>query len=633
MAEDTGILYVLYKAGLENIAPGSAVLSFMPPDKENGPVSSSPRFLFGRKEMGAVREAARKAYVDLIARLAATPCGGRTLRQALEMEGRGNPWWYHSVSVKDAESDDTFNMLLQIFTILHVAEKENTREVIIYGAPIEVARVLETRYKTDKIACVSGWKKSPLRAMLSRARYLLRALYLQIIIKQRVVLPGARPEIVFQGFLDWSVRIDEDTGRVRDSYFKSLPDDLEKKGRKCAWFAWLDPYLKPGSGRRSIYKILKPVINHPEIIIQQAFLDFSDILSAIFDLRPLCRYIRYSRSAEFRRLFREMECDLWPLLKENLLYNFCNATMPHCYLMETSYKRAFALYKPRMAFSFLELFLSARVFYQGARSGSPGTIICDMQHSSYGREKTFILIDPARELGGDPDSHALPAPHNFFVMGDLCRDILVEDGFLPGKIFVTGSARYDHIRSGGSVTRKKNISAAPKILIVSTLNVKLDFEMVRAAHLAAEGLNLALHLRSHPLARMEEMPAYGRYSKSFISSANSLEDDLNAADLILFTYSSVAEEAFLKGIPILRWQAAGFNGSVFRDMDIIPVAYSVKSLRQAFKAFIDDPCSFRPDRLLQDMVLSRCFYKTDGMASGRISERVVELLGQGRTGS
>jgi len=52
----------------------------------------------------------------------------------------------------------------------------------------------------------------------------------------------------------------------------------------------------------------------------------------------------------------------------------------------------------------------------------------------------------------------------------------------------------------------------------------------------------------------------------------------------------------------------------------------MESLKQAFRAFLDNPISFRPDEKLKSMVLHKCFYKADGMASHRITEKVMELL-------
>jgi len=428
------------------------------------------------------------------------------------------------------------------------------------------------------------------------------------------------------GIWDSSLKIEGHSNKVRDGYFKLLPEHLREKGMRCAWFLWLDPYSKPANRNRPLSRVLAPAVDNPSFVFVQKFLKLRDIISVVFDFRSFFRYLRYSGSSEFRQLFKEEGCDFWPLFSRKMFYHFCDASIPQYFLMENAYRRAFAYFKPRLSLTFMELFLSSRAFNQGASLGSPGTIRCDMQHASYGREKTFILMDQNREFLGHPDNIAIPRPDYFFAMGELFRDILGECGFPSEKIFVTGSARYDHIKIKEKESLVKKDSDAIRVLLVPTLNIKLDFEMVQAAFLAAKGLNIKLCLRSHPFAAMEEAPLYKRYADSIISSSNSLEQDLDATDLILFTYSTVAEEAFLRGIPILRWQASGFNGSVFRDINIAPYVYSVEGLAQAFKSLIADPASFKPDQELKNLVLEKCFYKADGQGALRIAGKIREIL-------
>ena len=407
------ILYVLYKPGLKCAGADAAVLSFMSADDEHRAVSRYPKLFFGRKEMDAVREDARKSYVDIVSRMAATECDGKTLRQALEIAGSGNPWWYHPVSEKHVETDTTFNMLLQIFTILHVTDREGIKEIVVYGSPAEIVLALKVRCRTIGIRCFSVWKTNLVRAVIARIKYLFTALRSYYDIQRNVLSPESRPSVVFQGFWDWSVQIDRKSGEVEDTYFRSLPDKFKDKGMECAWFVWLDPRSKHGIKPKSVSDLLHPAKGRPGLIFVQKLLKLTDILSVIFDTRSLYRYIRYSRSNKFRGLFMEEGCDLWPLFSRKLIYGFCDSALSHYYLIETAYKRAFGFYKPKLSFAFLELCLISRAFNQGAVFGSPVTVRCDMQHASYAREKTFILADSDRELLGKPDNKAMPLPDIF----------------------------------------------------------------------------------------------------------------------------------------------------------------------------------------------------------------------------
>lgn len=629
MNKKKNTLHVLYTSKAIRIPCDALLLSFMSPREEQSFTPLFPGFLSGRKEMNAIREKARRAYIDLVARIGATPRKGRTLRQSLGIKNKGNPWWYHKITEKEAETDDTFNMILQIFTILQVAEIKDIDNIVICGAPVEVSRVLASRYKIKAIKCVLRLKTNFFMGLLSRLIYLYKNLYLLNVLQRNISLPelSVCPGIVFQGFWNRSIQVNMENNKLEDGYFKELPEYIMAQGINCAWFLWLDSYRKPASKGKPLYDILSPARGNQQLIFVQKFLKSSDILSAILDFHPFRGYMKYSRGKEFRNLFKEEGCNFWPLLSGNLLYNFSDSTLSHYYLMETACRRAFAFYKPKLAFTFLELFLSSRAFYQGAKFGNPATVMCNMQHASYGREKTFILLDPDRELLGKPDNIAMPVPDYFFAMGELYRDILLENGVLPEKIFLTGSARYDHIKVSNITTDIKSKHNILKVLLAPTLNLGLDFEMIQAAFLAAQELNIKLHLRSHPLARIEDMPSYKPYREFITSSAGTLEEDLQNSDVVLFTYSTVAEEAFLKGIPILQWQVLGFNGSVFRDLGIVPNVCSIEELKSAFESLIYEKQTFIPRKEFQDIVLRKCFHKADGQASKRISEKLVKIPG------
>ena len=106
---------------MKNISPENIVLSFLTPCKEQKFIKTfKGRLFIGRLEMNRIREKTRLFYIDLVARIGATPCGGKTLRQYLHQPNTGNPWWYHPLTAKSCEHDQMFNRLLQIFTIVQI---------------------------------------------------------------------------------------------------------------------------------------------------------------------------------------------------------------------------------------------------------------------------------------------------------------------------------------------------------------------------------------------------------------------------------------------------------------------------------------------------------------------------------
>ncbi len=609
----------------------------MPAEEQKLTDSFSGTFLSGNREMNPIRETAISLYKELVTRIAATPCHQKTLRKILSISETQTSWWYHKVSGRGVEHDPTFNYLLQILTISQIAQREKIDQIALYGSSLEVAEVLASKYSLTRYSSLQGRRKLkekfPLLLYLYggwlRIRYLYHALQTQLALRQ-IKLSTFQPDVVFQGFWDWSVNVNESANQVQDHYFISLPEKLEMAGFHCAWFVWFAPHLKPGSSHRSLAETLGKAKNQEKIIFLQKFLKISDIVLISLDVRPLIRYIRFSHLKAFQALFVEKDLDFWPLFRQQLMYHFATPDIAHHTLIECASRRAFAAYLPKLSFVFQELFLYARAFYQGQLLGSPDTIQCAIQHASYNREKALMLPDPIREYQGIPDNYAIPKPNYIFAMGELGRDLFREAGFSADHVFLTGSTKYDHIRIISSDSKqplKQENRSKINVLLALTLNRALEFELIQAAYLVAKKLpQINLLLRSHPFAKMEDWPAYQPYRSHIFSTKGSLKEDLAQADLVLFSYSSVAEEALLLGIPAWQWVPPRFNGSVFRDIPAILSFSTLKSLEDSLQAFIENPQSFLPNQASQECVLRHCFYQADGLATQRIASKIIELV-------
>lgn len=99
-------LHVIFDLPKENISSTTIVLSFLDPEKEQKFIKQfKGRLFLGRLEINHVREKTRLFYIDLVARIGATPCHGKTLRQYLDLPKIGNSWWYNPFTAKSCEND------------------------------------------------------------------------------------------------------------------------------------------------------------------------------------------------------------------------------------------------------------------------------------------------------------------------------------------------------------------------------------------------------------------------------------------------------------------------------------------------------------------------------------------------
>jgi len=620
-------LHVLHEILDHPIPAGATILTFLNPEEEQILKKTSVgKLLIGRVEMNAIRDEARQLYIDLVSNIGSTRCYGKTLRERLNVPGKGNSWWYHPFTAKASVDEPTFNRLLQILTIAFIAEKEHVQAIVLYNGSHEVANVLASRFAIIKKGEFKYDWPHPILGILARIKYLFLSIRDHIALNRSISLPEIKPDIVFEGFWDWSVQLNEQN-KLEDVYFSSLPNHLISNGFRCAWLLWLGQHFQTGFQGRTISQVLTPAIKHPQLIFLQKFISIKNIFIAVLDFRPLFHYLRLSRSKQFRAIAQIKHFDFWPLINRQLVYGFCNSTLPHHTLGELAHRRAFETYRPKFSFTFQEFYLWSRACYQGARLGSINTIRCNIQHASYNREKTFILIDPDREFHGIPDNHMMPTPDYIFAMGELGRTIFLENGFPVERVILSGSVRYDGVKISQKKFNRVQGNQCINVLIAasSSLDRELEIEMVQAAIIAVKSLNAKLHLRSHPFNKMEDWPPYKPYLSKITSTTGSLKEDLETADLVLFSYSTVAEEALLLGIPICQWQSAKFNGSVFKDIPVIPSFSIIDELRDYLRDFIERPKHYQPTFETKKLVARQCFYKTDGRATQRIAKKVVEI--------
>ena len=73
-------------------------------------------------------------------------------------------------------------------------------------------------------------------------------------------------------------------------------------------------------------------------------------------------------------------------------------------------------------------------------------------------------------------------------------------------------------------------------------------------------------------------------------SNHSLDDDLSRADLVLFTSTTLAEEALMRKVPVWQIISLKSNFSSLRAMDEVNKFYSEKQMRFALNKLIEQSC-------------------------------------------
>ena len=609
------------------------VLSFLKPSVEAEWMGKNPdHFISARSRVAGVKQRALDIYINVVSKVGTVSLNGLTLRRALRDEKGVSPWWFHKVACKDCESDPTFNDIVQILTIAHIAREHHCTRLMICGGSYEIAEILQTRFAVSAVKCK---KQIPfvfyVFSLLKRLKFAIKFLYEWAWLKQCVRIPQKHVDIFFSGFWDWSVKENATLSRVgslgnklEDRYFKTVPEKLQERGVRIGWLVWFYNNFEPGKPRRSVYKVARPLKRHPEIIVAQCFLNLGEVFYSLIRFKPFFIFFRYARSRTFKEIFREDGFNFYALFKKGLYGGFLDGTIPYHELVCLAHEKAARQYQPKKVVTFLNFFPYARAVCAGVKQGCPESVIYDMQHASYSWEDTIGRLDARREFEGFPDRYAIPHADYMCVMGEWGREIFKKGGFPDDRLLLTGSCRYDEV-SLIDVNATRSQELKKNVLMIAPLDKKLALEMIDAVHKAffEEFPDVTLSLRPHPFSDLRRCRGFRFYKDSVqYISGTSLDQDLAQSDIVIFSYSTVAQEAFLRGIPVWQWISAGYNASVFRDINIIPTFSSVKDLISLYKRFRESPEAFMPTVEQRQLIKERCFYAGEGLPS----DNIVEVL-------
>ncbi|MGA1823519.1 MAG: hypothetical protein ACMUIP_02565 [bacterium] len=635
MESASPVLWVCWKKPTFSDKVNGPVVSFMPPKAESEcERDSTCTIIRSREIVQSIKSEARELYCTLVARIGTAPVDNKgTFRKLLTKRGKKSLWWYHPVSMKQCENDPAYNRIIILLTIQSVARRYGAMKLVIVGGPRDVVTVLKKAFIVKDI----GTERSygiwwPLCLGLAlRINYCLRSFREFIAIQRWFRLPSGFLDIVFFGYWDWSVLWNNKRESIEDRYFKDLPSELARRGSSSiGWFAWFSPLYEKAKGKRHFKDILVPLHACKNIVLLQALLSPLDIIKSVLDVRPLRIFLKVRKQKQFQETFNARGLNVYPLFSTPLLLGFINDSIPHCTLVSLATARACTRYRPRAMLNFQEHFAQARAHYAGVQSIRRRIPLFAVQHASYNHDKTFLFFDPEREFKGIPDGCAVPHPDYICAMGSFSKGLFLECGYSQDHIVITGSPRYDHVRQWlDNESQEEECSKGIRVLMVCNLGVELDLQMVEAVCDATEGMqDLHLLLRNHPFFRIEKRREFDVYKHLITVTQRTLEEDIAGADLIIFIYSTVAEEAFIRGKPVWQWLPLGFNGSALAEIGDIPQFSSVGDLRKALQAFQTDRSHFIPSVGKRTFLFNELFYQSDDQrsAAARIADAIIERL-------
>lgn len=629
-------IHVLWQKPVQPLPSGAVAISFLFPSDEHALVTAwGGELLYGRELVRESAAAARRIYCQLVAQVGVAKLdSGETLRNSMRQGDEASHWWFHGVAARDSEGAPQFGWILHVLAVQQAVKETGADGLVLHGPPAGLAALLARTVKTTIVGeavSKSGRLVTAGRGIAARLRFFSEAVQHWFVLRRHYRLPTTQFEIALSSFWDWGVSLGESPSDFVDRYFKRIPALLRGRGR-YGYFAWFDPHAEPRQRGRSWREVLLPAIGRDDVVLLQAYLSFGDIARAVLNFRALWSIYLLFSSNKAAEIFVVEGTDWRPLLEQELWRGAANANIPKCRLVALATKRAAKAHRPRVTLTFLEHFLHARAHYDGIRQSKVGALNCTMQHAGCARDKTFYYLHPDIEFAGQPDGCAVPHPDRVFVMGSLGRQVFLECGYKHAQVVMSGSARYDHIlATAPALLIAPSAQGTLNVLIACSLETSTEVALAEAAGLAARGLpGLKLRMRNHPVRRVDEDPRFWPFRSEIEVSSGSLNADLTWAHVVLYSYSTVAEEAFLHGKSAWQWLPTGFNGSALVEAVDVPQIASVAALRDRFERASVNGVGQRPSAGDRRQAVEYLFHPADGRAAERIC---ADLLAAAKSGT
>jgi len=634
MQHVAGRLIVAWKAP-ESIGDADAVLSFLPPGEEEALERAiGERMISGRVLARQVRESALDTFAAICSGVGVSlDRRGRTLRSALRRGDACSDWWFHPLSSRSwASGPPVLELIVALFAIDLCAAQQGMEVLSLCGAPSPLVSVLRRRYRVA--AASQTWRPASIAASCwpaFRSRWSLMVSTLRVAARApRPASPhvAGRPRLValtaaWHLWLRW----DEGQDRLVDTHYRGVDEALSRSGAAVIRYVWLPPrqLSEPSASWRRPF-------TRGEAVVLQTFLTAREIVREALSLRPWLTYARWIGSSDVRDVFHAAGFDLYPLFRFALANGFMTSQIGLCRLTALATERASRLLKPAAAVCHFEQLPSGCAHYEGIRRAGAATLSCTMQHSS-NTDGRFYRVDPQLDVLGEPDGCPVPRPTYVFAMGEAGRDRFVASGYEARHVPRTGSARFDQVGPLRDAVRRRTAPlAAPlhralRLLVVPTNAA--DLELIEAACAAAAPLpDVEVLVRQKPGDVLAHHPRFTAIASHVRLTTGSLAEDIAAADVVLFTQSTVGDQAFACGVPTWQWLSIGLEASALVNMARIPQFDSVGALREALATFRRNPQAFLPPAREVDRIVRAIFGRADGGEAQSIADHLVSLVAQ-----
>ena len=193
-----------------------------------------------------------------------------------------------------------------------------------------------------------------------------------------------------------------------------------------------------------------------------------------------------------------------------------------------------------------------KMFIQGVRSSSPQAQIVGYQHASVAHIQANFFL-------GSEEADVVPLPDSILTTGNIIQDWLESEGNYPAGIFTTACALRQSQSSKNSPTARRG--ETKRILVALSSSLAEQINTVVFVEKAFQSTDeYELRVRPHPTFLIESVIREAPLTQKdfFNPSPGSLQDDLEWADVVLYTASTVGLESVSLGVPVVHLDLGEF---------------------------------------------------------------------------
>ena len=577
-------------------------------------------------------------YQQLITSLSiATIHNGKTIRELLS-NGRNeiNEWWYNSFSFRDCESSVLYRNVLYAKIISSVIGNKDIKDITFASIPDDVVETFKRagympsqgRFNKPKgILFDKAYLKILIRQIVLNAFVTLTNLKFYLLLK-RFPLKYKETDAVkagLSGFYEWSFNLNKEYEIVGDKYFKNFTPELEKQNIAYKYLCWFEPNTVPNQ-HYSIKELLSANSNQPNHFLVNREISLFDLVQGAFSLSGrILRAYKLMKLVHKTPVYAIDGIDTLALFGKTLFISLVSYENLKYSIMQKSFSKYFKRHPNLKLFMlFLEQFPFSKAVVNAA---SKNVKVVAMQHASYCEGKTFYYLDRVHEFNKSPiDGMMAPHPEDMIVMGGRNKALFESIGYHPENVLQLGSLRYQTNKGLLTIKSKKYCGGTFVILLPLSINAEIHVDLIQAVYAAVKYLkDMKLVIRNHPFRDIREEQWIRDHEAAFEFSNVTLDKDLEAADLIISSYSTVAEEGLLSGVPVIQWASYDFEGSpLFNDARTSTCA-SVQTLNKKIAEIKNNYSQFMPTDEVRNSIYTDYFSPSHDSAQ-RIGEYIKKQL-------